>query len=340
MVSREDGCDSSKESQKARLHSEQAGKAGAEEKPSLIEDTLEPREMDATPAVTPPSPEAAFKTEEKANVAEYLAPTPAGYVTPTGLLSTTRSPTQPRTSPKRKQLSSQEGSEIAAGLMSAVKQHCQSMLESTPSSRLPGRMPYGPSSCADREEPEIVGGEENQTSMLKRDGDPGTPPMTPECTGHSPDLSQGEEPEDLLFVIPPKGDRASGMAKDELTKGEEDMKGNFSEQLDELVAPQSQLTPAEIPTGSKPPPPAGPDAPTEDTPPPVGDEGWPSSEPEPLAASTPPSSPMAEGWDDSAVPPFQWSQPLNLSEAPVGKILNLPMETSPDPINATWGRRI
>ncbi len=30
-------------------------------------------------------------------------------------------------------------------------------------------------------------------------------------------------------------------------------------------------------------------------------------------ASTPPSSPTAEGWDDSAIPPFQWDQPLDQS---------------------------
>ncbi len=58
MVSREDGHGSSEESQK---DSEQAGEAGAEEKLSLVEETLEPREMDATPAVPPPSPEAAGK---------------------------------------------------------------------------------------------------------------------------------------------------------------------------------------------------------------------------------------------------------------------------------------
>ncbi len=73
-------------------------------------------------------------------------------------------------------------------------------------------MPYGPSSCIDREEPEIVGGEENQTSTLKSDEDPGTHPMTPE-----------EEPEDVLFVTPPEGDRPTGTVKDELTQGEGDM---------------------------------------------------------------------------------------------------------------------
>ncbi len=123
VVSREDGCDSGEESQKHRPHSEQAGKAGPKERPSLVEETLEPQEMDATPAVTPPSPEAAPETEEKANVTEYRASTPEAYVTPIGLLSTTGSPTWPRTSPKWKQLSSPEGSQIAAGLVSTVKRH-------------------------------------------------------------------------------------------------------------------------------------------------------------------------------------------------------------------------
>ncbi len=79
------------------------------------------------------------------------------------------------------------------------------------------------------------------------------------------------------------------------------------------MAPQSQSAPAEAPAETEPPPPTGHDAPTEDTPPPVGDERWQSLEPEPVAASTPPLSPAAEGLDDSAVPLFQWSQPLNLS---------------------------
>ena len=88
--------------------------------------------MDATPAATPLSPEAAPETKEGANVTEYCAPTPEGYVTPTGCLSTMGSPTRPRTSPKPKQLSSPEGSEIAAGLVSTVKRRCGSESESTP----------------------------------------------------------------------------------------------------------------------------------------------------------------------------------------------------------------
>ncbi len=303
-----------------------------------MEETLEPRKVDAIPAVTPPSPKAALETEERANVAEYLAPKPEGFVTPTGLLSAAGSPTWPRVSPKRKKLSSPEGSEIADGLVSAVKRHCGSTSESAPSSRLPGRMPYGPSSRADGEEPAVVGGEENQTPMLQRSGDSRTPPATLECTDHSPDLSPGEEPqppmlqrsgdssrtppatpehtdhsadlspdeepEDHIFVTPPEGDRPPGIAREEFTEAEGDTSGNFPEHPEELAAPRGQLTPAKTPDGTKPQPPAGPDVPDEDTPPPDGDEEWQPSEPEPVAASTPPSSPAVEGWDDSAVPPF------------------------------------
>ncbi len=347
VVPQENGCDLNEGSQKDGLQSEQVDEAGAEGGPSFRGETLEPREMDTTPTVTPPSPKAALEMEERANVAEYLAPTPEGCVTPTALLSATGSPTQPRASPKRKQLSSPEGSEIADGLVSAVKRHCRSASETAPSSRLPGRMPYGPSYRADGEELEVAGGEEKQTPMLQRSEDSRTPlattertehspelspreepqapmlqrsgdssrtpPATPERTDHSPDLSPEEEPEDHLFVTPPEGDRPPGIVRDEFAGAEGDTSGDFPEQPEELAAPRGQVTPAETPAGTKPQPPAGPDAPDKDTPLPDGDEEWQPSEPEPVVASTWPSSPAAEGGDDSAVPPFQWSQPLNLS---------------------------
>ncbi len=68
------------------------------------------------------------------------------------------------------------------------------------------------------------------------------------------------------------------------------------------MAFQSQLTPTETPAETEPQPPVGSDAPNAGTPLPDGDEEWQSSEPEPVAASTPPSSPTAsqgaKGWDD------------------------------------------
>ncbi len=140
-----------------------------------------------------------------------------------------------------------------------------------------------------------------------------TPPTTPEHTAHSSGLSQEEEPEDLIFVTPPEGDRPSRTTKDEPAEGEEDTNGNFLEQLDELAAPPNQPAPVEIPAGAEPPPAAGPDAPTEDVPPPTGDGGWWCPEPEPVATSTPPSSPAAEEPDNPTVPPFQWTRSLNLS---------------------------
>ena len=264
VVPREDGDDLIEESQKDSLQREQVGEAGAEGRPSVMEEALEPQEMDATPAVTPPSPKAALEMEERANVAEYLAPTPEGcdphqLVVYYGFSSTAEGEAEEET------MSLPEGSEIADGLVSAVKQHCGSASESAPNSRLPGRMPYGSSSRADGEEPRAVGGEGNQTPMLQRSGDSRTPPATPERRDHSPDLSLEEEPEEHLFVTPPEGDRPSGIARYEFTEAEGDTSGNFSEWPDKLAAPRSQLTLAKTPDGTEPQPPAGPDAPDEGT---------------------------------------------------------------------------
>ncbi len=104
VASPENGPGSDEERQKDSLRREQVGEARAEEKHSPMEETLELREMDATPAVTPPPSDAAPEAEERVNVAEYHAPTTEGYVTQTGVLSATGSATRPRTSPKRKQL--------------------------------------------------------------------------------------------------------------------------------------------------------------------------------------------------------------------------------------------
>ena len=150
--------------------------------------------------------------------------------------------------------------------------------------------------------------------------------MTPEHTGKSQELNPGEDSEDLLFVTAPEG---------EIAKAEGDMNGNFSKQLDELVASRSQLTPTETPAETEPQPPVEPDAPEVGTQPPDGDEEWQPSGPEPFTASTPPSSPAArqgaEGLDDCTIPSFQWSKPLNLSINSHGNDFESPNEdvTSP-----------
>ncbi len=98
----DDQIDPTEESQKDSLQSEEANTDEAEDGFPLAEEVLEPREMDATPAVMPPPLEERPETEERARVAEYIAPTPKVYMTPTGLLPATGSPSWPRTSPWKK----------------------------------------------------------------------------------------------------------------------------------------------------------------------------------------------------------------------------------------------
>ena len=95
-----DGPGSNEKSQKDSPHCEQAGEAGAEEESVPEGETVDPRGMDTTPVATSPPPAASAETEENTPIAEYHAPTPEGYVTPTGLLPATGSPTRPRASPK------------------------------------------------------------------------------------------------------------------------------------------------------------------------------------------------------------------------------------------------
>ncbi len=104
-----------------------------------------------------------------------------------------------------------------------------------------------------------------------------------------------------------------GTTNGRLAEGEEDTNGNFLKPLAELAVPSDQLAPVEITTESQSPSPAEPDAPTGDIPPPVGDEGEPPSGLEPDVVSTRPSSPVAEGENNPTIPPFQFTQPLDLS---------------------------
>ncbi len=312
-ISPEDGPGSDKESQRDSPRREQVGKAGAEEESFPVEETLEPREMDDTPVAKPPTLDASPEAEERVTVAEYHAPTPEGYVTPTGVLSTTGFPMRSRASPKRKQLSSLEGSEIAAGLVSAVKWHCGSASGFVPSSRLPGRMPYGLPSRVDGEESGIMGRRDSQSSTSERDEAPGTPPTTPVHTAHSSGVSQEEEPGDFIFATPPEGNEPSGTPTDSPAKGKEDTNGNFLGPLDELAAPPNHPAPAGSSAGAKPSPPAGPEALNGDRQPPVGNEGEPPSGPEPVAFSMQPASPMTEREDSPTIPQFRFTQALNLS---------------------------
>ena len=141
-------------------------------------------------------------------------------------------------------------------------------------------MPYGVSSLDKEEGPGAVEERGDRAPILQKGEDPTTPPMTPGNAGDLPELNQGEESEDLLFAMPPEGDKPSGMA-------------------------QNELTPAE----TEPQPPLEPDTPEVITRPPNGDDEQQPSEPEPCETSTQPSSPAAsqdaEGVDNYTIPPLQ-----------------------------------
>ena len=240
----------SEEGQKDSPYSEQPGEAGAEEESVPGLDVVDPREMDTTPAATPPSLTTSPEAEEKIPIAEYHAPTPEGYITPTGVLSATASPTRPRARQKRKQLSSPEGSEITAGLVCAVKRYCGSASELVPDPWLPGRMPYGLPSRLDGEEPESVGRMESQSSTFVRDEDPRTPPATPTRAVLSSNASQEEEPEDLVFVTPPEENKSFGTLTNSSAADKEDANGNFLGPLDELAASPNHSTTVGSPAGA------------------------------------------------------------------------------------------
>ncbi len=278
-----------------------------------MRDTVELLEMDATPAATPPPLAASPEAEERIPIAEYHAPTPEGYVTPTGVLSATGSPTRPRASPKRKQLSSPEGSEIAAGLVSAVKWHCGSESELVLSPRLPGRMPYGLPSCLDGEGQESVGRRESQSSTSERDEGPRTPPTTPMRAALSSNASQEEELKDLVFAMPTEENKSFGTLTDSPAADKEDANGNFLGPLDELAASPNHPTTVGSPAGATLSSPVGHETSEGAVPPSVGSEEEPPIGSEPVAVSARPSSPATEREDSPTIPPFQFTQPLNVS---------------------------
>ncbi len=334
----EDGPGSDEESWKDRLHCEQVGEAGAEEESVPVGDIVDPREMDTTPAATLLSPATSPETEEKIPIAEYHAPTPEGYVTPTSVLSATGSPTRPRASPKQKQLLSREGSEIAAGLACAVKRHCRSSPELVPSPRLPGRMPYGLPSCLEGEEPERVGGRESQSSTSERDEGLRMPPTTPVHAARSLDVSQGEEPKDPIFATPPEENKSSGTLLNSPATGKEDADGNFLGPLDELAASPNHPTTIRSPAGATLSSPAGPETSKGAVPPSVGSGEEPLTGPEPVAASTRPSSPATERKDSPTIPPFQFTQPLDVPTGSRGDDFGSPVVETTKPYQRYLGQ--
>ncbi len=175
-------------------------------------------------------------------------------------------------------------------------------------------MPYGLSSHLDGEEPESVGKSESQSSTSERDECLRTPPTTPVRAAHSLDVSQEEEPEDPVFVTPPEGNKTSGTILNSPTVDEGDANGNFLGLLDNLAASPDQPATVRSTAGTTPSSPVGPEASgEEDVPPSVRSEEEPPTESKPVTASTWPSSPTTESEDSLTIPPFQFTQPLNVS---------------------------
>ncbi len=334
----EDGPSPDEGGQKDSPRREHAGETGAEEESVPMEDAVEPREMDTTPAATTPSPAASPEAEEKIPIAEYHAPTPEGYVTPTGVRSATGSPIRPRASPKRKQLSSPEGSEVAAGLVCAVKRHCGSASELALDPRLSGRMPYGLPSCLDEGELGSVGRRESQYSMPERSEGLRTPPTTPVHAARSLNASPGEEPEDLVFATPPEENKSFGALTNNPAADKEDATGNFLGPLNELAASPHHPTNGRSPAGATQSSPAGQEASERAVPPPMRSEAAPLTESEPTVVSTWPPSPDAEGEDTPTIPPFQFTQPLNVSTDSRGNDFGSPIGQITEPYQRYLGQ--
>ncbi len=168
----------------------------------------------------------------------------------------------------------------------------------------------------------------SQSSMSERDKGPRTPPTTPVHAALSSNASQEGEPEDLVFATPPEENKSSGTPIDSPAAGKEDANGNFLGPLDELAASPNHPTTVRSPAGATPSSPVGPETSEGDVPPSVGSEEEPPTGPEPVAASTRPSSLAMEKEDSPIIPPFQFTQPLNVSTdsrgdefgSPIGEI--------------------
>ncbi len=136
VTSRDSGSGPNEGNQESDPQDMEAESDEVEEQFSLANEVLV-----ATPAMTSSPPETEPGTREGSGEVEQTVSTTERCVTPTDLLSVD-SPSCPRTSPKRKQLSPPEGSEVAADWENAVQRHLGSTPEHTSFSRLPGRRPY------------------------------------------------------------------------------------------------------------------------------------------------------------------------------------------------------
>ncbi len=257
----------------------------ADKKFSLAKEVLEPRGIDATPAATSLPLETGPDITEGSGVVRQIVPTTERCVTPMDLL-TADSPSRPRTSPKRTQLSSPEGSEIAAGWDNSIKRHRSSTPEHTPISRLPSRMPYWTPCLAEKEGPGAAGEGGDKSPLPRKDEEPMAPLVAPEDVGEPSELQRGEELKDLLFMAPLDGDKPSGPSGDEFALAQGVVDPSEEEKLPKLPegeesdAARGKIKPVETPAETEPQPPLRPEASEVGIRPPDGDEGQQPSESE------------------------------------------------------------
>ncbi len=201
--------------------------------------------------------------------------------------------------------------------------------------RLPGRMPYGLLSRPDGEELESVGKRGSQASTSEESEGPKTPLTTPVHTARSLNASPEKEPEDLVFATPPEENKSVGTLANHPAADKEGANGNLLGPLNELAASPPYPVNDRGPAGTIQTLLAGQEASEGAVPPSVKSEGEHPTESEPTVVSTWPSSPVSEGEDNPTIPPFQFTQPLNVSTDSRGNDLSHPSERSLNCINDT-----
>ncbi len=186
---------------------------GADEKYSLGNEELGPRGMEATPALASSPPETVPDARESSAEIGQTVPTTERCITPTDLLSVD-SPSRPRISPKRKQLSPPEGREVAEDWENAVKRHSGSTPEHTPFSRLPGRMPYWSPPLAEEMGLGATGEEGGESMPPREKEEPVAAPTMPDDRNGLSEYPGGEELKEPLPIVPSDGEELSGPPRD------------------------------------------------------------------------------------------------------------------------------
>ncbi len=205
-----------------------------------------------------------------------------------------------------------------------VKRHCGSMPELAPSPRLPGHKPYGLSPCLEKEEPGKVERRKSQSSTSEGDESLRTPPTTPVHVARSLSISQEEEPGDPVFATPPEENKAPEMPRNSPTTGMRDADGNLQGPLDKLAASPNHPAVVGSPAGTALSSPARPEASGGAVSLFTGSEEESLTGPEPAVPSRRSSSPAMEGEDNITIPPFQFTQLLNVSTYSRGKDFESP----------------